>query len=196
MPVRQQGLHISGKQACKASHLSARAPGKSASLAAEQQTSETPVVASAVLISRSLDPATTYAPLAFYCRERSGRGTSSPREKLWTFMCIRGRELHTTGCGPASSDGITSYPPKFCIRIADAISDFSSFKFTHVFFCIKKKANKLFHKMFLIYLTHPTNFLEASKYIYIIRWAFLCNYHKILTPLTGSFKAVLINKII
>lgn len=100
------------------------------------------------------------------------------------------------GCGPASSDGITSYLPKFCIGIADAVSDFSSFKFTHIFVCIKKKANKLFRKMFLIYLTHPTNFFEPSKYIYIIRWAFLCNYHKIVIPLTDSFKAVLIYKII
>jgi len=58
-------------------------------------------------------------------------------------------------------------PPRLGIRIADAISDFSSFKFTHIFFCIKNKANKLFHKMFLIYLTHPTNFFEPSKYIYI-----------------------------
>lgn len=67
---------------------------------------------------------------------------------------------------------------------------------THFPFCMEEKANKLFHRMFLIYLTHPTNFLEPSKYIFIISWAFLYNYHGLLATLTASLTAALIYKII
>lgn len=190
MPVWSQGSCSSGNRSVRQLISHPECPGRLRSWLQNKNPTERQWWP--LQISCSLRAVTTYAPAASQCCERSGRDTSSPGEKLWTSTCIGGwwGEVVEHRAWSSLFGWDYQHAPKFCISIADAISDFSSFKFTHIFFCIKKKANKLFRKMFLIYLTHPTNF-EPSKYIYIIRWAFLCNYHKILIPLTSSLKALL-----
>lgn len=116
------------------------------------------------------------------CASLGSAGSSQMGIRLWSSLLSWDQE----------------YPPKPCSRmwqmplLALQLVEIHP----HFPFCMEDKANKLFHRMFFIYLTHPTNFLELSKYIFIISWAFLYNYHRLLVPLTASFRAALIYKII